>query len=124
MSDNSHIDPESETEVTAIAQRSVIELPAGARPGQVFLVMLDAGGMPCVQLSTVEGDVLRSATVATPRLLADFIAYADRSLDMLVSEYEAVSAGRVDNISVGAAREMLHAFVRNIVQGLDGRVLP
>lgn len=84
--------------------------------------MIDASGEAHVQRSTDTGAVLDSATVPTARLLADLLTYADRNVAALV---ESGGAGNnAATLVTDDVRKMLHAFARNIAQGLVGRVLP
>lgn len=94
-----------------------VALPHDAKPGEVFLVMLDTDGEPVCVRSTLDSEVLRSATMSTERLLADLLSGADRNLDMLKAD-----AG--GDVSFNDVRAMVHSLCRNFAQGLQGRVLP
>lgn len=104
-----------------------VALPHDAKPGEVFIVMLDEDGDAHVQRSTDTGAVLQSATMSTPRLLADLLASADRNLNIAIDGgcAFATETGREPNaMTIDDVRKVMHSLCRNLAQGLQGRVLP
>lgn len=86
----------------------LVSIPSNASIGDLFRADM-AHAAPVFE---------RVAPVSAAQLAAEFLESADRTLDIAIRN-SVIGPSEVDDV-----RKVLHSLVRNLAQGLAGRVLP